>query len=839
MADELNSRTRRTKTQHIDEEKKAKPESAFKLRVLDEHEHVYNPDRVQDFIDTVFHSPLADGAHRLVYSSVTNTPHKPNKGGVDSLINKTLRRTTKAQALYFNTSSCVPDAAGVLRHKKELFSAYHVLVLDDIGTKIPLENLPKALRDNPTYIIESSEGNYQYGYVLDEPITNYEHAVGLMQAAALAGLTDKGGLTAAKVVRLPDGVNGKNDPSKRLYPVTLKNMDGPYWTPDVLLKHINLEIDDELVTWEKITTEGFQPVAKRYNSQYLPRAPISQASNGVIDPVLEWLYENDMVTGDTGGDWVEIICPWGHGHTTGDDTAGYMPLGRGEDPYMRGFNCFHEHCADNKTREFIGYVLTHSDFDCLPVKDPSIGVFERYCFEETGNRIWRLDSSVPTPVDVNGFKTKYNQRVTAFKQGSKGLTTRTMTVAQLWLESPYRQDVDGVAHIPDGPRFVRDPRNGTLTINTYRPPIWGDGIYDQADVDVFLDYVDYLLPAEDERDYFLDWLTCKAKNTTFRGTGIVMVTPAFGVGRSTLGNMISTLLGSHNSLNVPFDDLLGATQYNYWELAQFVVVSEAKESADFLSSKGPYKAYETLKQRLDTTNNMATVNIKYEPQRSVKVCTSYLILTQHLDAVAIPREDRRLTVMSNPLTPADPEYFTKLNKWLQRLDDEDQPVWARSVYRYLRQREVKDTERLMLPLNNNMKQVMVDESSQLPARVCTYLAMYLSETQKIYAATQHQLLHMLMQALMRLDYDRELREAHLKNCLNDITMGMRMNMRAEGVVSKVRIIKGLEKRMSIKPDALKALNADVPLALKTRVEADVKRLNMQEAVDFVVDNMPR
>jgi hypothetical protein len=516
-----------------------------------------------------------------------------------------------------------------------------------------------------------------------------------------------------------------------------------------------------------------------------------------------------------------------------------MPLGRGDDPYLRGFNCFHEHCADNKTKEFIGYVLTHSDFDSLPVKDPSIGVFQRYCFEETGNRIWRLDSSTPTPVDINGFKTKYNQRVTAFKQGSKGLTTRAMTVAQLWLESPYRQDVDGVVHIPDGDRFVRDTRSGTLSINTYRPPIWGDGAYDQADVDIFLEFLDYLLPSQLERDYFIDWLASKVQNATFRGTGIMMVTPSFGVGRSTLGNMISTLLGEHNSLNVPFDDLLGATPYNYWELAQFVVVSEAKESADFMSSKGPHKAYETLKQRLDTTNNMATVNIKFEPQRSVKVCTSYLILTQHLDAVAIPKDDRRLTIFSNPITPATPAYFTHVNKWLQCLDDEDQPMWARSVYRYLRKWEVKDTDRLMLPLHNSIKDAMVDESAQLPAKVCKYLAQYLTETQGVWAVTQHQLSVVLAQSLIKMDYDKELRDGHLKHCLNDITLGMRMNMRADGVVSKVRLFKGVDRKVELKPDDLKAVNTEVPEHLKSMVEESVKRFDSSEAVNFIVDTMPR
>ncbi len=136
---------------------------------------------------------------------------------------------------YVNISSCYPDQTGTLGHKRDLFAACHLVILDDVGTKVPIDKTPAKLK--PTYIIESSPGNYQYGYVFKKPITVYEHAQAIVEALAHAELTDCGGLTATKVVRIGAGINGKltpntnhRDPRKGSFLVNLEFMDGPEWT---------------------------------------------------------------------------------------------------------------------------------------------------------------------------------------------------------------------------------------------------------------------------------------------------------------------------------------------------------------------------------------------------------------------------------------------------------------------------------------------------------------------------------------------------------------------------------------------------------------------------------
>ena len=88
------------------------------------------------------------------------------------------------------------------------------LVLDDVGTKSKTPPLP------PTWIIETSRDNYQWGYTFgldDQPRTG-EFAAAI-KAIAQAGYTDGGAINAVRNFRLPGSVNLK--PGKGDFPARL------------------------------------------------------------------------------------------------------------------------------------------------------------------------------------------------------------------------------------------------------------------------------------------------------------------------------------------------------------------------------------------------------------------------------------------------------------------------------------------------------------------------------------------------------------------------------------------------------------------------------------------
>jgi hypothetical protein len=207
--------------------------------VLGEKAITYDVDELEYFLGLMFldeegENQIPEGASALVYTSRNNNPGMPNSEGIKGLM-KVLERTNKPKTCYVNISSCYPDQTGTLRHKRDLFAACHLVILDDVGTKVPIDKIPAKLK--PTYIIESSPGNYQYGYKFKKPITVYEHAQAIVEALAHAKLTDKGGLMATKIVRIGAGINGKIDPNTNYRDprkggslVNLKFMDGPEWT---------------------------------------------------------------------------------------------------------------------------------------------------------------------------------------------------------------------------------------------------------------------------------------------------------------------------------------------------------------------------------------------------------------------------------------------------------------------------------------------------------------------------------------------------------------------------------------------------------------------------------
>jgi hypothetical protein len=101
--------------------------------------------------------------------------------------------------------------------KNDNFVSLNVLVCDDVGTKAKTPSLP------PSYIIESSPDNFQYGYILSVPEQDPHKAKELINGLVKSGYTDAGAHGIGRLVRLPAGTNGK--PGKEDFKVHLTHWD--------------------------------------------------------------------------------------------------------------------------------------------------------------------------------------------------------------------------------------------------------------------------------------------------------------------------------------------------------------------------------------------------------------------------------------------------------------------------------------------------------------------------------------------------------------------------------------------------------------------------------------
>ncbi len=123
-----------------------------------------------EFLLAVFGGELRGAAPMLVSfdGNPTNVPGKvwsgwPWQGTLD--VSTSLRASANN---FFSLAVFRPDDAGKFRRLKTRFQALHAVMLDDLGTKIAMERLTLP----PSWLLETSEGNYQAGYLLDERLND-------------------------------------------------------------------------------------------------------------------------------------------------------------------------------------------------------------------------------------------------------------------------------------------------------------------------------------------------------------------------------------------------------------------------------------------------------------------------------------------------------------------------------------------------------------------------------------------------------------------------------------------------------------------------------------------
>lgn len=230
-------------------------------------------------------------------------------------------------------------------------------------------------------------------------------------------------------------------------------------------------------------------------------------------------------------------------------------------------------------------------------------------------------------------------------------------------------------------------RHGLDYFNTYQLPIHPavEGMPTTT-----YEHIDFLLPEAREREYFLDWLAYKAQNPSRRAPAVMMVAKdVYGLGRSILGDAISNAFGSGvRALDFgTFSGNTGQAAFDDWQ--DGLLIGIVDEAVSVATSGTQYSrknaAYESIKDRVDTRNRTVKVSGKYKPQREITLYSSYLIFTNHSDAIQIPEDDRRLNVFTNPSQRQPQSYYNRVAPILSEC-----PLEAARLWQYLRARDVSN-----------------------------------------------------------------------------------------------------------------------------------------------------
>ena len=228
----------------------------------------------------------------------------------------------KGEAWYVNTASFIVDRFQDGKVSASAANCEYVLfmMLDDIGSKSKTPPL------DPTWILETSEGNFQWGYAFSEQPSKGDFTAAI-RAIADAGYTDPGACNAVRNVRLPGSVNMK--PGRGNFEARLVEF---HPTREYTLADICTALN--VTPAEADTTAN---------------APIRLADTGK-DSVVTWMNDNGLVLTPANGEgWMGVVCPNSAEHTDGNPEGRYKPLDR-------SYCCLHSHCVDLDSNKFLSWV---------------------------------------------------------------------------------------------------------------------------------------------------------------------------------------------------------------------------------------------------------------------------------------------------------------------------------------------------------------------------------------------------------------------------------------------------------------------------------------------------
>lgn len=223
--------------------------------------------------------------------------------------------------------------------------------------------------------------------------------------------------------------------------------------------------------------------------------------------------------------------------------------------------------------------------------------------------------------------------------------------AGAWEVSPTRQDIEGVRMRPDK-AYPLYQENDRLYKNTFlKPQHSGEG-----EVLQWLLFMRHLLPDETEREWFCDWLAHKQQHPGIPGVAVIMVAatddgPVYGAGRGILRDILARLFGVQYVKPLDFDVFTGQSAqgvYTDWAAYSILVtVTEAKDTADSGKWASRRAVYERLKEIVDPRAIDRTFTVKGRPAFTSRSFASYLIFSNHRDALQVVSGDRRVTALAN------------------------------------------------------------------------------------------------------------------------------------------------------------------------------------------------
>lgn len=173
----------------------------------------------------------------------------------------------------------------------------------------------------------------------------------------------------------------------------------------------------------------------------------------------------------------------------------------------------------------------------------------------------------------------------------------------------------------------------------------------------WLSFLDYLFVNPDERQQVMRWCATLIARPDIRvGYGMLLVSEAQGVGKTTLGAAILAPLVGYQNVGFPSETDIGGSFNEWMAQKRLLVISEIYSGAS-------WKAYHALKSVI--TDKDITVNQKYMRPYTIENWCHVLACSNSLRALKMENDDRRWFYPELTETPWSNEKFAEFRRWLE------------------------------------------------------------------------------------------------------------------------------------------------------------------------------
>jgi hypothetical protein len=621
----------------------------------------------------------ADGAVKCTWPA-----YLPNKG------------VKEGQAWYGNTASFIVDRFTDGRVSASAANCEYILVmmLDDIGTKSktpPLE---------PTWIMETSPGSFQWGYAFSDQPTKAEFSAAI-RAIADAGYTDPGACNPVRNFRLPGSVNLKPDRNHFESRLVEFHPEREYSLPDIC------------------AALGVTPV----EADSLTLRPIRLADDGA-DDVMAWLSQQGLLLSRPNGEgWAGVICPNSAEHTDGNPEGRYMPA-------SRAYCCLHSHCVDFDSRMFLQWVADNDG----PAHNP--GLREELLAQAMDSALSKLTPTVEYPNEAAKIiaeverkelgrveKSEWWSRFAYIQtddayfdlQDKRELTRGTFNALFRHIscksihngrkvEASYSFDehrqakgaksLVGVTYAAGADVLVA--RDGLPYGNRWRDarptPVAGD-------VSPWLAHVERMVPEEFEREHLLNALAHKVQFPTHKINHAILMGGNHGSGKDTLFAPFFWAIGGEAKANcslVKNEDL--NSQWGYALECEVMEIAELRQA----EAKDRRALENTLKPIIAAPPELLMVNRKGMHPYMALNRVFVIAFSNERVAISLPSEDRRWFVLWCAAPKLPEAQAVSLWNWYQHR------AGFEAVAHYLHTRDVSAWNPSAPPPMTEAKLIMVE-----------------------------------------------------------------------------------------------------------------------------------